>query len=544
MQQQAKAVVLGDPGVGKTSLVNALASQASRRESHGSPFVSVDVPKEMLEDIGSAASIPTSSQPSGSGSTPQGSVQGGDVCLKFWEHRGNADRREYETVFPGALFCIVVCDIRSPESANSAFNKWMAVRDSYMTESFLFVVGSFLDEVVHRRVEINEICKACAQRDAIYVEVSSLTGKNIPFLWHFIIQRINYMMNVKSHMQLQSRGNISGRSADDMGSSGAGRPAGSSPDKSGSRAAASSSTLSSSEDGKLVTPFLEGDVDLESIGSLLASTVGLDFWPGYEAEQENLTFIGKSITSIVNDISSINSSLSSLDGLNQSTIKDVVLEKCGDYRVRGEVNDAGPMYDEPDLEELRHSYELMGLTLPAALLEPEQSGPIQPVTPSALESVTVKMRVKLPDGAEAIMQLRHGIEDVKSQVARFLAQNNMQSDSLAFEKLVKLGSSLLADQIRAKQSQSAPESNAPANPNTVPKCVVRVKLPSGQTIETVVSRDEDAQVVAARVASEHGLSMGYQNKVWEQLRSAQKLSFKSVEAPAKKSGKPATVSRG
>jgi GTPase SAR1 family protein len=541
MQQQAKVVVLGDAGVGKTSLINALASQASRRESHGSPFVSVDIPKAMLDDIGSAVSA-KSSQPSGAGSVSQGGSQGGDVCLKFWEHRGNTDRREYETVFPGALFCIVVCDIRSPDSANSAFNKWMAVRDSYMTESFLFVVGSFLDEVVHRRVEINEICKACAQRDAIYIEASSATGKNIPFLWHFIVQRINYMMNVKSHMQLQSRGNIAGRSTDEaVASSGTGWNAGGS-DKSLSRSAPSSN-LPPSQDDKLLTPFLEGDVDVESIGSLLASTVGLDFWPGYEAEHENLAFIGKSITSIVNDVSSINSSLSSLDGLNQSTVQDIVLEKCGDYRIRGD-GDASRIFDEPDLEELRHSYQLMGLTLPAALLESDQAGPMQPAASSALESVTVKMRVKLPDGAEAIMQLRHGIEDVKSQVAKFLAQNGMQSDSLAFEKLVKLGSSLLADQVRAKQSQSTPEPGTPTASTTVPKCVVRIKLPSGQTIETVVSRDEDAQVVAARVASEHGLSMGYQNKVWEQLRSAQKLSFKSVEASAKKSGKPTTVSRG
>lgn len=525
MQQQAKAVVLGDVGVGKTSLVNALASLASRRESHGSPFVSVDIPRAMLDEVASSVTSPTAAnQAQVPGSTQQQSSQGGDLCLKFWEHRGNADRREYETVFPGALFCIVVCDIRSPESANSAFNKWMAVRDSYMTESFLFVVGNFLDDVVHRRVEINEICKACAQRDAIYLEVSSTTGKNVPFLWHLIIQRINYMMNVKSHMQLQIRegGSKAGEDAFPA-ATGAGRSKG-------------TGSASSSEDAKTLTPFLEGDVDVDSIGSVLASTVGLEFWPGYEAEQENLAVIGKCITSIVNDVGGISSGLSSIDGLSQASIHDVVLQKCGDYRLAGNTSattdEGGRLYDEPDLEELRHSYELMGLTLPAAILEPMQTAPIKSVTSSVLDSVTVKLRVRLPDGAEAIMQLRHGVEEVKTQVARFLAQNGMQSDSLAYEKLVKLGSSLLADQIRVRESQAAETAAAPKpSSNPVPKCVVRVKLPSGQTIETVVSRDEDAQVVAARIAAEHGLSMGYQNKVWEQLRSAQKLSFKSVEAP-------------
>jgi hypothetical protein len=35
-----------------------------------------------------------------------------------------------------------------------------------------------------------------------------------------------------------------------------------------------------------------------------------------------------------------------------------------------------------------------------------------------------------------------------------------------------------------------------------------------------VSEGEDAMSVAKRIAEEHGLSLGYQHKIWEQLQGA------------------------
>ncbi|KAJ1430439.1 hypothetical protein B484DRAFT_318417, partial [Ochromonadaceae sp. CCMP2298] len=92
--------------------------------------------------------------------------------------------------FRGALFCIVVFDIRNPATADAALNKWVAMKELHAPECFLFIVGTFLDQASHRRVDLKDICKASAKKNAIYVEVSNSSHNNIPLLRKLIKQRL------------------------------------------------------------------------------------------------------------------------------------------------------------------------------------------------------------------------------------------------------------------------------------------------------------------------------------------------------------------
>lgn len=213
-----------------------------------------------------------------------------------------------------------------------------------------------------------------------------------------------------------------------------------------------------------------------------------------------------------------------------------------------------PHAPEPDFEELRHAFEIMGLTLPQALLGEEHQLSVTTVggggTQNGLQNnvraankTTVKIRVKLPDGTHAALKLTEG-SDVGTQVAQFLDDNGMQTDTHAFEKLVNAGTKALKEQV-AKAAGASPDKESinfsarspPRNEgsaqqddeNLENRCIVRVKLPNGQVIETTVGQEEDAQLVASRIAEEYGLSMGYQNKVWEQLRTAQLQQSVSTE---------------
>ena len=221
-----------------------------------------------------------------------------------------------------------------------------------------------------------------------------------------------------------------------------------------------------------------------------------------------------------------------------------------------------PQAQEPDFEELRHAFEIMGLSLPQGLLGEEMLMSSMASTmgggahnglqsPSNCAPPAVKIRVKLPDGSHAALRLTADV-DIGTQVAQFLDENGMHTDTNAFEKLVNAGAKALEEQA-TKAAGNIPEKHPKSfvsresdNGNRgeddlsevnndvhdhEQRCIVRVKLPNGQVIETSVGQTEDAQLVASRIGEEYGLSMGYRNKVWEQLRSAQLQQ--NLETPPK-----------
>lgn len=283
--QQAKVVVLGEPRTGKSSLIGSLTRdsllQAQQTLSEASEaFVTVQIPEHELSNTD----------------------PGDTVCLRYWEC---TEKKEQEVAFPGALFCIIVFDIRAPETANAAFNKWLAIKESHMTESFLFVVGTFQDMSVHRRVEIADVCKACAQKDAVYIEVSNSTGSNMALLKNLLIQRVNYMLKVRRDLKNGVKFDMA---------IGAVNSANGSMDTTG---------RGKQNSKQLRTGFLEADVEVDSIGSILASAIGIEYWPGFEAERENLEQIGKSLTSIVNKIDGCDVASSDVDAVTMEEVSSI-----------------------------------------------------------------------------------------------------------------------------------------------------------------------------------------------------------------------------
>jgi GTPase SAR1 family protein len=131
---QGKVIVLGDKGTGKSSLVRSL--------------------KPLITSEKSAVGDTTKSDVFSIVELTANEVQfNGKVLLKVWEYSGKDDPIVYE----GALIVIVCIDLTAPDTAYSAFSRWTNLREKYMEESFLFVVGNFLESREERRVEISQV---------------------------------------------------------------------------------------------------------------------------------------------------------------------------------------------------------------------------------------------------------------------------------------------------------------------------------------------------------------------------------------------------
>lgn len=488
---QAKIIVLGDHQTGKSSLIRSLDPQcrqisqsnlsSPKHEQATTSFTVVEIPSEDLE--GTSA----------------------NVILKVWEFKGKGVQEE-KIAFPGALFCIITLDMRAPETANSAFNKWVTVKETHMPEAFLFVVGTFLDDAAQRRVEVAEVCKACAQKEAIYVEVSNLDGSNVLLLKRLLCQRLNHMLRIREEL---------------------GRP--------GRDAALEDDLLQSAEEAKhggmaatsggIITPsLLDQNILSSSVGSILCSALSLEKWQGFEAEQSNLRELGGQLSAFIDELS---------EGISDAppprprprgswgTQGGGSGSGSGNSLAGGELHTA---LTEPDAEEMRHLFGIMGMSLPPSLQlslsgSSGGGGYIPP------KRVSVKVKVRLPDDGFSYLVLKSG-DDVESAVLAFVAAHNMPNNLAAIAKLVQVGHSMLN---RAEQEQEQAASSPtpassrkpPAAKNNKPlKCKARVQLPDGQVIVTTVCEGEDAMSVSKRVAAEHGLSLGYQHKIWEQLQGA------------------------
>jgi len=487
---QAKVVVLGDPRTGKSSIVRSLdpyCRSVSQTGSSGeqTSFTVIEIPSNELD-----AAV-------------------ANVYLKFWEYTG-AGKKEQEVAFPGALFCIITLDMRAPETANSAFNKWIALKEAHMPESFLFVVGTFLDFAAQRRVEIADICKACAQKEAIYIEVSNMDGSNITLLRRLICQRLNQMLKIREEQKrlaatAASRGEPSNTAQE-----------GKQDVEGGAYSDESKSAPVDLILDSLSPAILERHILGNSVGNILASTLnssvvsGLDEqWQGFDAEQQNLSHVGKRISSFIDQLS---------QGGRLSLPEDAPPPPPPVNR--------GTHLSEPDSEEIRHLFDMMGLPLPASLRVGHDEGD------NGKNRVSVKLKVRLPDNSFAHLVLRSG-DDIERMVHHFAAGHGML-DKGSVSRLVDVGTRMLR-RAEAENDSGQHDTGASSKPVISPgeksvgsnasprkprRCKARIQLPNNQVLETVVTRGEDAMVIARRLSEEHGLSMGFQHKIWEQLQLA------------------------
>lgn len=447
---QAKMCVLGDRGTGKSKLISTLV-QVNAEASDGSSTEAPGARNTIDDDIFTSIVIPASDLQSTKS----------NINVKVWEYTSHLSKEETELVLRGALFCIITFDLRNPESANSAFNNWLLLKETFMNESFLFVVGTHVDFTTSRRVEVADLAKACAQKDAIYLEVSSEDGTNMALLRRLLIQRINFMLGIREEITQQASQKI-----------GAG---GDSDDESDYAAKQANETkrryarlFSENNSDLLDTKFLEQEIISESVGSILSSALGIEFWPGFQAEEENLKRIGTNICDHVRELALDPSSA-------PATPLEYVLQSVPPLSA---AQAEGKMLPMPDAEELRQVFEIMGFQLPPTLLSgsaahaatsrdndgdgdghsassistPSLAGTAlgksgvaggKSKTAAAATPSTIRLKVALPDGKSADIQIYPGFH-VGRQVDAFLIQHGLDDDDDARRKLTSAAEQLAA----------------------------------------------------------------------------------------------------
>lgn len=567
----AKLIILGDPRTGKSRLVNSLDSRGA---GGGGKYRD-----------GSGGSSSSSANDAGGGGGGGGG--GGDdnlfsvvefpahelesttsdVYLKMWEHTKDLSVSEQELVFRGALFCIITLDLRYPDTAKSAFSKWLQLKEAQMPESFLFVVGTFLDQSISRRVEIAELCKLCAQRDAVYLEVSNLDGSNISLLRRLIAQRINYMLRVRETVARQALPDLSGHDDlvdDALDDSTADDHDGADESKRANNVFHIGSTAAERRESALKTPFLEQEIVCDSVGSILASCLGTEFWPGYEQEEENLKQIGEHINDYVHRLAADPASA-------PSTPLEHILHSTAPALAATSQQHAASFAASPkeaDMEELKRVFEVMGFQVPPSLLTAAISTGQKRSLELAMPST--KLRVKLPDGQSADMIL-YPHYHVGQQVDAFLVQHSIEDNEDAKAKLVEAAKKVVAaaarqhdahedEDVEHQQQHIANHQNtlltapprlasgtasfsnlphgsamsaSPASRHTHVNgsgavgsgklgrkcCRVKISLPSGKQIETLMRENEDLVALSKRIAGDYGLTPQYQEKVLHQLRA-------------------------
>lgn len=364
---QAKVIVLGDKGTGKSQLVEAIRQHRCSDQLRGNIarcplngrtdrnepalesagddqfFTVVEITAEELTAAAHGSSFPSYNSSSG--------VDIG-VSLQFWEHSSAHPVSEQEQIlaFRGALMCIIVLDITRADTANSAFNFWLSLRENLAAECFLFIVGTHLNKESRREVDLKDLCKASAKRDAIYLEVSNdvrsssdhFAGFLVPdvsLLRRLIVQRLRYMIERKDHLvqrplALPEQTLSLCATADDGGN-----PHQSAEESkcfvldpnSSNRSATSSECLADDQHQMRSTPVqrshclnnrevinvpvLENNLACNySIGSILSGTVGACGWPGGMADSgDELIRIGRSLSRFLDDLDAADERAASSD---------------------------------------------------------------------------------------------------------------------------------------------------------------------------------------------------------------------------------------
>lgn len=563
----ARTIVFGDTGTGKSALIRNLFVSNSRNNhdldssmdsdhvtiasSTCNTFVEIEYPHTVLN----WDNLPSYTNRF-------------SVYLQVWEQSNDryqpskADEdgitNEDEIAFSGALFCFIVVDIRNPESANNAFNKWILIREKYCPESFLCIIGTYADCASRRKVNVSQICKAASDYDAIYLEVSNTDGSNLNVLRKLILHRISYMLVVRDKFLSRSASNDAmynetsyeddydvnrrfntktARNFEDSHAYGVQESkAGDNRDTSATPACITS------------IPCLEPDVLSNSIGSILSSCIGTQHWPGYVNDTDNLVKIGAKIATLVDKLSS-----------DPKSLPDVPLEfqltagnRCGYGNTN---NQSLSVSSEHIEEELKLHFKIMGLKLPESRFSHHND--INKSLPGTADNSTIishnshnsddgstasktkeaKLKIHLPTDGSVVTMTLYSSYDVDQQVDAFMVQYGIEDKIKAREKLLQLArktvDSLLSGtatssntEINNNDSVSRRTDGDNAEPTElqspsqthVKKFNIKIKIPSsGEVVELIIKENENLVLLSKQIAVMHVLTPAQEAKILKQL---------------------------
>ena len=153
-----KVVLLGDSGVGKTSIVLQLSEHVFRRNT--SPTVGSGVISKEIE-------------------TPSGLV-----TLNIWDTAGEERYKSFTGLYTqNAVGCVAVFDLTCNESFDALPN-WIEIfEQNAESEHTIWVVGNKSDVEDSRAVDYNKAFDWCENHGYRYSEVSAKTGENIDLVF-------------------------------------------------------------------------------------------------------------------------------------------------------------------------------------------------------------------------------------------------------------------------------------------------------------------------------------------------------------------------
>jgi hypothetical protein len=454
----AKTIILGDAQTGRSALINNLDFHSlNELGDHGRGSPSNRKFNIVIDESNFFSTIELSSAEIEHPSMT--------AYLKVWEYTQHLSKKDEELAFRGALFCIITFDVCKQQSYRSILEKWIPLKEQLSPDSFLYVVGTNLDRRAYRQVELEEICKACAKKDAVYVEVSNANGTNFPLLRKLLCRRVHYMLeqkNIFSSPAFQAKLKESNLTLSDR------------DEDAFARSLKAKAFNSGSAINDISIPALEPNIMSSSVGSILSSCFDLEDWEGYEKQEQEMLMIADKIDAFVENLA--NTADSSVGDLHSLTMNDVFLyhdlnslpplernlENGAD--VEGEEQQHAKHLTQ-SFHQLKEAFQILGLSMPEALLQSQPKedldtgykGELDNQDPFALPSTARpnlrKMLVKLPGGhaAEMVLDLDANLEQ---QIELFLMSNGLHYDLEARRKLLQTTTRVQREYLDSRRTTS------------------------------------------------------------------------------------------
>lgn len=422
-QTFAKAIFLGDPSSGRSSLIRNFCMDSVQPADHAEAEKDFFIPIELepFELEGQEA-----------------------VILKMWAYADNLSKKDEQLAFRGALFAIVTFNICNQASFKSVFDKWIPLKEALCPDSFLVIVGSHMDEAHARALSVQDISKACAKKDALYIELSNTTGQNIPLLRRLLCRRVQAMLLRREELIAQGTSFTGTHSADDAASEETKQP----------RAEHTKPSAAPAVQADLSIPYLEPMILCDSVGAALASVFGLDAWKSFEQHETELKETGRRIEGVLQDLATAADGVTSssemaalIAGANEDLLRqDALMGQLGDFKLDFEEEDEEDLYDlKAHYKEIGEAFQLMGLAVPQAILAglppPEPANlptslPDDYLTSSPSRPNLRKLLVRLPSNAIADMVLDLD-GNLDQQIELFLLSHSLSNDDEARKKLAQ-----------------------------------------------------------------------------------------------------------